>query len=187
MQILLDHITATLIGGTVILILAVSQFRTSEAVVDQTSYYAVKRQILEMTEMIESDFKNIGLGVPAGTPVFNEVSENAIEFLLLLDPDDTALSVVRYTEVPTDTLEIDGEDIPVFEVQRIVNGTVSGRSPARMSEFVVELRNVEGDPVSSPEDAETIQVRLSMIPPFSPDKGFLKESHWTRTFTPANL
>ncbi|WP_457651834.1 hypothetical protein [Rhodocaloribacter sp.] len=187
MQILLDHITATMIGGTVLLILAVSQFRTSEAVVDQTSYYASKRQILEMTEMIEFDFKNIGLGVPAGTPVFNEVSENAVEFLMLLDPDDTALSVVRYVTVPTDTLELDGKEVPVYEVQRIVNGTVSGRSPARMSEFVIELRNVEGDPVGDPEDAETIHVRFSLIPPFSADKGFIKESHWARTFSAPNL
>ncbi len=176
-----------MIGGTVILILAVSQFRTSEAVVDQTSYYASKRQILEMSEMIEFDFKNIGLGVPAGTSVFNEVTETTIEFLMLLDPDDTALSVVRYTEIPTDTLELDGEEIPLFEVRRIVNGTISGRSPARMSEFVVELLNVEGDPVSSPEEAKMIHVRYSVIPPFSAEKGFLKASNWSRTFTPANL
>ncbi len=187
MQVLLDHITATMIGGTVLLILAVSQFRTSEAVVDQTSYYASKRQVLEMTEMIEFDFKNIGLGVPMGSSVFNEVSQDAIEFMMLLDPDDTALSVVRYQKVPTDTLEIDGEEVPVFEVQRIVNGTVSGRTPGRMSEFVTELRNIEGDPVSSPEDAKTIHVRFSLIPPFNADKGFLKSSNWTRTFTPANL
>jgi len=187
MQFLIDHITATMIGGTVLLILAVAQFRTNEAVVDQTSYYASKKQVLELTNMIESDFKNVGLGVPPGAPVFNEVTPTAIEFNLLLAPGDVATSAVRYEAVPIDTLELDGQSEPLFQLRRSVNGVLTGQSPPRMAEFVVELRNIEGNPVANPEDTETIHVHYALVPPFNADKGFIKKTYWTRTFLAPNL
>lgn len=187
MQILLDNIVATMLGGTVLLILTVSQFGANDAVIDQTSYYATRSQIINMTEMIEGDFKNIGLGVTPGTPIFNEVSEDAIEFRRLLNATDVVPSVIRYEKVPTDTLELDGEQVPVFRVERTVNGVAAGRTPDRMREWVVELRNVEGEPVINVEDAETVHVRFLLVPPFNENKGYIRQAHWTRTYSPPNL
>ena len=187
MQFILDHISASLVGGTVLLILLVAQVRTGEVVVDQTSYYVAKTQLLNMNDMVEADFKNVGFGVPASTPVFNVVTDDATEFLRLLDPDDTNLATVRYELVPTDTLEIDEEEVPVFEVQRIVDGVLTGKTPASMIVFDVELRNVEGDPVADPVDAETVHVRYEMAMPFDTDARYLKKVHWTRTFLAPNL
>ncbi len=187
MQFLLDNIAATMLGGTVLMILAVSQFSANDAVIDQTSYYATRSQIINMTEMIEADFKNIGLGVTPGTPIFNEVSGDAIEFLRLLNNTDPVPSVIRYQKVPTDTLELDGEQVPVFRVERLVNGVMVGHTPDRMREWVVELRNVEGDPVVNVEDAETVHVRFLLVPPFNEDKGYIRQAHWTRTYAPPNL
>jgi len=187
MQILIDHITATMIGGTVLLILTVAQFRTNAAAIDQTSYYASKKQVLELTNMIEADFKNIGLGVPSGTPVFNEVTSTALEFKMLLDPGDPVYSTVRYEVVPADTLELDGQNVPLTKLRRIVNGVLTGQSPPRMTEFVVELRNVLGNPVANPEDTETIHVHFALVPPFNADDGYIKKTYWTRTFLAPNL
>lgn len=187
MQYLLDHIAATMLGGTVMLILVISQVNTSDAMIDQTSYYASRSQVIALTEMIEADFKNIGLGVIPGTPVFNEVTDDAIEFMRLINTTDAAPSAVRYEKVPTDTLTLDGEQVPVFRVVRTVNGVVSGQTPDRLREFVVELRNVEGDPVVDPDDAETVHVRFLLVPPFNADQGYVKQVHWTRTYMPPNI
>ena len=186
MQFILDHIASILIGSIVLLVIVGLMFQGNEAMVDQPSYYAAKAQTRVLTEMIEADFGNVGLGVPPGTDIVNEATATATEFLRLIDPDDTVLATVRYEMAPVDTVMIDGQEVPLYEVQRLVNGAVDGKSPARMSEFQVEFRDLDGTPVADPTTAKAIHVQFTMIPPFT-EKGYLNQTHWGRTFRSPNL
>ena len=186
MQFILDNIAAIIVAAVVSLILLSLQLQAGEAMVDQTSYYAAKESSLSMSEMVEDDFQNIGTGVPVGTDIFTNVSATVVEFRRLINVTDITYSTVRYEAFPTDTIDVEGTEVPLFEVQRSVDGVYSGKGPSRMSAFMVELRDAAGTPVVSWGDAEAIYVQFTMIPPYT-DENFMRQTSWGRTFRPANL
>jgi hypothetical protein len=185
MQFLLDHVGAILVGMTVFLIMIALQFQAGEAMVDHTQYYAARQQLLSFTEGLEADLQNIGLGAPDSTSI-NTVDSTVIEFVRLLDLDDTVLSTIRYELVASDTVEIDGADVTLYEIQRFEDGVLSGMSPAYISDFTLELRDEDGAVVTDPDAAAAVHVALTMISPFKRDN-YLDELHWARTIYAPNM
>jgi hypothetical protein len=80
------------------------------------------------------------------------------------------------------TTDIDGTNVPLWIVQRVVNGFVTGQSAPLISAFSVELLNIGGGDVSGdPTLTEQIRIRFSMAMPFG-DDSFLREVHWATSF-----
>jgi hypothetical protein len=63
MHVLLDHLAATVIGGTVILLLAVLAFRGQETAIDSTQYATAKTRVIDWARMVEQDLNNVGSGL----------------------------------------------------------------------------------------------------------------------------
>ncbi len=63
MHVLLDHLVATIIGGTVILLLAVLAFRGQETAIDSTQYATAKTRVIDWARMVEQDLNNVGSGL----------------------------------------------------------------------------------------------------------------------------
>lgn len=63
MQVLLDHLAAIVIGGTVLLLIAFTQFRGQEAAIDGTQYYAAKTHMVDFVRQLQVDLHSLGAGV----------------------------------------------------------------------------------------------------------------------------
>lgn len=186
MQILLDNLLATLIGTTVTLILLATTLQSNTASVDQTMYYAAKQHTVSLTEMIESDFDNIGMGVAPVLDPITEYTDSTISFLRKLDPADAGTVTIRYLRSKVDSLEIDNVKQPGYEVIRYVDGAVSGKSPNYISTFTVTFQDADGTPVSGWATASSVAVQMH-IAVQGTSNAYVHETRWNRTFRPSNL
>ncbi len=181
MHILLDNISATLIGGMVMLIFVASQAIGTDATINQTGYHAARAQVYAFGEQLQDDFENFGLGVSTGTNVIQSQTSNQISFWRQLDTSNPTLSTVTYTFVATDTVDVRGTSTPLFTIERSVNGVAEGGGPANMSAFALELRNSDGDAVANEADAFSVHLRFAVLPYFD-DEPTLSNLHWSRTY-----
>ena len=203
MQILLDHLAATVMATIVFFLLLVVSLRSSETSQDQTMYYASKKQAISFREMIEHDFQNIGWGVSNTENVFVTLDSTVVSFLMKIDSSEVEPSKVTYLRVPADTVVVDSLQIPLYEVQRWVgdrdgvDSVLTGSSSQTLTEFSVELRDAGGAQVTSivnQGDVRTAHVRFIVVPPVVGNHAEhwhngknRNASHWNRTFFPLNL
>lgn len=186
MQFILDNLLATIISGTVSLVLLATTLNSNKAAVDQTMYYAAKKHTISLTEMIESDFDNIGMGVPPLLDPVTEFTDSTISFLRKLDPADANTVTVRYLRSTGDSLEVDGTKVPGYEVIRYVDGTETGKSPDYVSTFSVTFQDNDGNAVTGWATASSIAVQMHVAVQGTAN-AFVHETRWNRTFRPANL
>jgi hypothetical protein len=133
MQLLLDHLSAIIIASVVILILSVTQIRSSHASVEQTATHSVKAKTLVFGHWIERDILDIGRNMGRNRYRFNppvlDAAGNTREFRFFSDsacsetctfpsgfsgaPGDTVRLHTRYILVPTRTVTVtrDGSDL----------------------------------------------------------------------------
>ena len=64
MQAILDNLAAVVIGATVLLIIAFTQFKGQEAAVDGVQYYAAKTHMVDLARQLQVDLHSLGAGVP---------------------------------------------------------------------------------------------------------------------------
>ena len=180
MHILLDHMSATIVAGMVLLLAAATTGLGFESSVDATGYYAARVQAQAFGDMLKDDFSNFGLGV-SGSDVLQSSTGNVIQFWKQTDASTGTLSTVSYTITPVDTVEVAGTATPTFAISRSVNGVAEGRGPANITSFAFELRNTDGDAVASEDDAYSIYISFSLLPFFNDDAP-LNNIFWSRTF-----
>jgi hypothetical protein len=178
MQVFFDHIAAVLLGGTVLLIIAVTQFQGQEAAVDGVQYYAAKSQMVDLVRQLQVDLQNVGAGVdnaqiPLGDAfVAYATSGDTTDVLAVRTYPDTTtfapktgVTVVCYQRVPTgetayvrDPATAAYVPKPTFRVVRRINptapaactgGIVSAQSMSSLTEFHVELRREDGSVVGA--------------------------------------
>jgi hypothetical protein len=70
MQVLFDNLTATILAGTVLLILMVMQASLMKSSVERTANYMSKKQSLEFADWLQDDLLNIGRGMERGDRTF---------------------------------------------------------------------------------------------------------------------
>lgn len=90
MQFLLDHLSAAVIAGGVILLLAVFARTEQGSSVEAAGYHANRVAALAVSDQLTSDLRNLGMGVPAGSPSVLALEEEgdetvAFEFVTAID------------------------------------------------------------------------------------------------------
>lgn len=90
MQFLLDHLSAAVVGGGVLLLLAVFARTEQGSSVEAAGYHANRVAALAVSEQLTSDLRNLGMGVPAGSPAVLALEEEgdqtvAFEFVTAAD------------------------------------------------------------------------------------------------------
>lgn len=145
MQLILDHLSSIIIASVVILMLSVTQIRSSHAGVEQTATHSVKAKTLVFGHWIERDILEIGKNMGRNRYRFNpptvDADGNTTEFRFYSDsvcvvtcafPGATAVTVpagdtarlhTRYRLIPTRTVNVRRPDgttqaRQLFELQR---------------------------------------------------------------------
>lgn len=186
MQLIYDHLIATILGVATFFILISVHVRGIETSHDQVYYYTAKRQLASLTEMIQHDFENIGFGVDPDQDIFVASTDSTLSFMAKVNKEDTAPSTFLYRRAQVGTTEIDEETAPLYEVQRYVDGVLTGKSAPYLREFVMELRDADRQEVYTFDDVEAVYVRCIVTSPLGGKDG-LHEAHWMRTIIPPNL
>ncbi len=186
MNLIYDHLSASILIVAVFFILMAVQLRGGETMQDQTRYYSSKTHLLQATEMIEHDFENVGAGVALHDPIFITKDDSTFEFMAKVQPTDADPSKVSYLRIRTEVVEIDGEEVQLYEIHRLVDDILTGRGPPTMREFEVELRNDDREEETDYEEVTTIHIRFVIAPPLGGEDE-LHEARWTHSFRPPNL
>ncbi len=186
MKFIYDHLSASVLSMAVFVILVAVHLRSGETTQDQTRYYSAKTHLLQAKEMIDHDFANIGAGVARHDSVFITKNDTTLEFMALVVPGATEPVKLTYIRVPTDTMEIAGENVQLYEVQRLVDDVLTGKSPPTLREFEIDLWDADRQETTDFDAVAAVHVRFVVAPPLGGDDD-LHAARWNRTFWPANL
>ena len=194
MTTLLDHITATIVGTSVLLLVVVMQFRTQQTAIQRAMAYTTKKQAIEMGTWIQEDMANIGAGLNLGSTAVSASSQNTagytnqFSFKRKLNPDDESAVTVNYVLVPTDTLVIEGRSVNFFQLERRINDVVTGRSPRTLTSFHVDMLDSSGRVTTSRSLAKQVQIRFSSTVPYRGDgTRYLRGANWKTVVPLRNL
>jgi hypothetical protein len=182
MQLLLDHLSATLIGGILLLTLVLVNFRHQNAALESTGNYALNRQMLDFTAVLQRDLKNVSQ--------VETVAETDSTFIFFAQTSsaDTTQYEIEYRRIQVD--ERDG--MPLYVIERYVDDALTGSSMGIISEWTIQALETDGTPATTPAEARQIAVQVHMVMPFEitdekEASSGLEETAWEATFRPALL
>lgn len=186
MQFIHDHLIATIVGAILLMVLLTLRLEQQRANVEATQFYAVKKQQIALIDMIERDIENVGSGVPLGEPMILQADAEGLRFRKEL-ADGTQAEVAYLREGPAGTVSLNGTEVPVYHVRRIVRDVNdpsrvdSGGAFESILQFQVRLHPY--DPANL-DAARAIEVTLESALPSGVS---VPRSAWTAVFRPANL
>ena len=193
MAFLLDHIAATLVIGSLVLVLATLQFRAQHASVEQTAMYTAKKQTLEFADFLTRELSNIGMEMPEDQRL-EKHSSNAygLTDTLRFWRKDLAGDVLKieYVLVPADTIVYHDTTAVLYEMRRYQNDVLSGRSMPTLRSFNIDLFDDSGVAVSDSllGQARQMRIRITTALPYGdPSRFYLPEIHWGTTLRPQGL
>ncbi|MFO8099469.1 MAG: hypothetical protein R6T83_07600 [Salinibacter sp.] len=194
MQVLLDNLAAVVIGSTVLLIIAFTQFRGQEAAIGGVQYYAATSQMVDLIRQLQLDLHNVGAGVPNA-----DVETGAALVSYATSGDTTEVFAFRtyadsaaFATKPTPDLVCYQRDLtgttahvrdpatgtfvekPTFRIVRRVNptapadctgGTETSTSMASLTEFHVDLRDDNGTETATFSEVRQLGVHVRGVSP----------------------
>ena len=198
MLFLYDHFLALLVGSVIILMLFMIQVRAQQENIEQAMINAAKKQTLELADALERDLANAGYATAPSQPgitAYSMRADGVTDTLAFWGSDAAGTQIeVRYVVSVVDTVTIEGETLPLFEMQRFQrNGgpwVHDGGSPPTLTHFSVTLLD-ENNLVTGQADARQLQVRVTnaVFPHIGPDdylRGY-RQLRWGIMLTPASL
>ncbi|GEM_PF-2793360 len=188
MFLLFDNLTATIIGGTIILVISAISLGIQQASTERAVVHAAKQGLLTIAEFMERDIHTAGSGLNTGEQAITGAGEDWIEIQYRLEEDNPQPLRIRYEAVPVDTLISPADTLVLYELQRKENGVITGRSLPYIAYVSFALLDENEQEVGSPSGAVMIRVRLSMALPFdSHEDAYIRRLYWGTTFRPLAL
>lgn len=198
MQILLDHLTALLVGSMIMLSIVVMNHRNVQANVETYSFYDAKVRADALMQTIKGDLPNISqIDVVRTTPTNDRLEE--LIFVGNVDSTDAALEEVRYrvTENTDECItgkgsEASPDTVPCYTFSRSwrTPGTGSWSEEAEFSplaEATLILRDQNGHEAAALEDAEFLDLAISIYSARQQPGQMTWRTSWRSTFSPELL
>jgi len=192
MAVLLDHASAMMVGLALMMMLAVVQIRAQRMAAERTIMHIAKTQTLEFADALTREMSNMGASLPSDQRVdrLASLAEGRTDTLQFWRKNASAEELnIRYTLVPTDTVEVDGDAVPLFAVRRYSNDVQTGGSMSSLESFDIGLLDDHGQDVGS-QLTKTRQVRVSFvnsIPLRRSDGWYLNRTYYGTTLKPRGL
>lgn len=182
MAAILDHLTAILVGASLLGVLLFVQHRSGQAAVEATVHQAAQTQAFSIMESIERDADNMRLIVGARPQVAqSEGRTTRLTFHTLDDPSDgenaSVVAVTYRLESTYRTMTVDGQERTIYRIARYVNDGVdddgdgslydyTGGSTEGVLSFDARLISRDGTTAISngdaPDDFSRVSVNLAV-------------------------
>ena len=189
MQFLLDHIASIMVSGAVLLLVIATNLSASRAAIEETVAYSAKMQTLSLADFLEDDLLLIGDGTD---DTIGDIETNAdgqtTLFSFWREDDLGADMLVAYTLVESESVEIDGDMVQLYQLFRTENGVAAGGGSSTLESFQITMLNAAGNAAAGVGAARLLRVRAVNVYPFGePDDMNLFRSYWGITVRPPNL
>lgn len=204
MTVLLDHLSAIIIGAAVLLILAATQIFAQRSGIEQAASYATKTKALSFGEWLEDDILTLGENFGRNrfrfeTPEVDSLGNTTLfQFYsdsLNVITSDTVRMMTRYQLQYVDSILRDTISTPVYQLRRqiatspVTNGTASapsswrtdGFSLATLSSFRIVMLDRTGRETQSVEAGDYLRISFNLLPQFPVEPEYLRELYWSTT------
>ena len=188
----LDNLAATLIGGVLVLILIVTQFRAQQANTDRAALYTAKVQTLAFADVLVRDFSNLGVEMPRDRRIGrHSVNQDGLTDTLRFSRVDTSGDTlnIEYRLVAAGSFVHEDSTTILYQIERYENGVYTGGSTPTMRSFTIELLDEGGGPVTV-DLRQARQVRIgfvNMLPYGDPEDHYISATYWGTTLRPRSL
>lgn len=175
MQLIFDHLTATLVAGVLLLMLVGVNMRTRVAAFEVQSFYMLRQQQLNFIDVLEHDLQNIAEVVS----VEEDPSLFTFTFRGRTDPADPAVYDIVYRRTWVETRN----GVNFYRIERLVDGVAAGGSMSTITAWQIEARNEEGETVADAANARQVYIRFEAALPFR-EGDTVERVRWESTYRP---
>ena len=193
MYFMLDH-TAAILGAVMIVLLLINLQRDHvQNNLDTYQHYTLRVHAQTVTEILKGDLSNISSVADFQK---NGGLFSSLDFEADVDSTLDGLEDVRYvltqTATPCSMLDEHGavaSTIPCYTLSRSINGGAAIPLTTTLDTLVVIPRDESSNPVSGSalEDAQVVQVELSLFPPNGVSGAVVPRSQWRAFIRPELL
>jgi hypothetical protein len=176
MYILFDNIAATLMASVLVMLLIVSTIRQQQMVVESTMFYQAITQTEGFAQTLQRDLQGM---TEVYTPT--ETTDSLFRFQGRIANDPNLREITYRREFVRDR-----DTTAMYRIVRYVDGDEAGGSADLITEWTIEARTDQGQPIPDPsglENARQIYVRLVMAPAVKPERT-VDRLVWESTFYP---
>ncbi len=205
MTLILDNLSALVVGATVFLMMLSTQLRVTEMSVEQSTSYMMKNQASSLATWVEEDILRLGENIDktVEAPYENPVQANGrtTEFTFFRDsintnvaPPDTLRIQTRYDLEEIGERVLEGDTLSVYRINRNVKmgggaWQPAGQSPPLVSVFRVDMLDMDAqvvaDPVAAlaadPLSVRNTRVRFAMVAPYDLERSTLQQVYYGST------
>ncbi len=184
MNVIVDNIGATIIGATVMLVVMNVQFENQLVAAEASAYHMIQQQTLSFAQLIQRDMQNMSRVVDL------HEDANSFEFVAQTSSVDTTQRTVEYRRIQTGTKMQDGTAVPLYQIQRYVNGVIDGSSYDALLSWQITAENQDGNAATIPAEVSQIDVKFVATMPGGieiSDRIEVEDTRWSSTFRPMML
>jgi hypothetical protein len=176
MHFLLDNLIATIVAGSIFLILVGVNHRNQQAAFESVNFYAMRQQQIAFVDLLKRDMQNVTR--------LETAAEQGTDFVLFVTEPNTSneIRVIYRREAVAGT---NFYRIQRYEIQG-ASQVAAGRSPDTVSSWQIVGRNAANQPVLDPTAATQVYVNVEMGAPFREGKT-VKRARWDAAFRPPML
>ncbi|HMB92423.1 MAG TPA: hypothetical protein VKP65_16340 [Rhodothermales bacterium] len=176
MQILLDNLTATIMGGAILLMIITANISNRESLTDSTAFYTMIMKQEAFAYMLTRDLQSV-----ERLSSIEEASDSTFRFRGHIGDDATLHTIVYKREYVRDY-----EGTAYYQIHRMVDGEIAGGSGDIITNWQVEARDVAGVKVSDTDAAKQIYVRFDVGSKIG-KQAKIEQTYWEASFFPPLL
>jgi hypothetical protein len=180
-----DNLIATVVGATVLLILASIQMRATKTSVAQSARSMALKEAETFATWMEQDLEAMGRNLEDDETVFTvhdrTPDEDSPTGYTLFDDEDEGQSDLTFSyrettveyDVVKEEKEIDGKTRTLYQLNRIPDGG----SSSILGYFDIRFINGDAQKTTNKDKIRAIRVHFSVVSPFQNDETAIHEVH----------
>ncbi len=142
-----------------------------------------------MMEVLEDDFRKLGSGLPVAASAIVANPDTAdITFMADIDGNGTAETIRYYLDNAVDLTLTDNPNDAIL--YRVINGANDIEAPAGVTDFSVQLLDMQGNVAVDFAEVRSLEVTLTVegiLPYGYPNNNQYPTAVWTKRIVPQNL
>jgi hypothetical protein len=184
MNVLLDLVGSSIIGGIILLAIFSYNTRLNDASLSQTTNNIVQSNLNAVTSILDYDFKKIGFGVNDSVKILN-ADTSGITFLSDIN-NDGQIKIISYSLSSIDALVATPNPRDRL-LYRTIDGSPLLTSNMGVTRFRLYYYDDEGNITSSRSEIKYFKVKITCESIYPIEENYYVSACWNKTINPRNL
>ncbi len=166
MAIIFDLIGSLVFGGALFVIILTANGTALETQTTSHGDMMVQQMLVNVAQLVEGEFRNMGFGVPEGQPTISKADSGSITFLTSLDRSSVKIDTVTYSVGDTTELAATQNEMDRYLYRKVNGGSkeVVGVVTVFSLRYFTRLGDLLSAPVitSSLGEIHTVEVTMEV-------------------------